>query len=107
MQLPDEFEAFFLSATGKSPYEYQRALGGSPTPPDILQVPTGAGKTHAVLVAWLYERLVKRRGPRRLVYALPMRSLVEQTATVAREIRVRLELSAEDIPIHVLMGGES
>jgi CRISPR-associated endonuclease/helicase Cas3 len=107
VQLPDEFEAFFLSATGKSPYEYQRALGGSPTPPDILEVPTGAGKTHAVLVAWLYERLVKRRGPRRLVYALPMRSLVEQTATVAREIRVRLELSAEDIPIHVLMGGES
>jgi CRISPR-associated endonuclease/helicase Cas3 len=107
MQFPDEFVSFFLMATGNTPYEYQRALGRSPAPPSVLEVPTGAGKTHAVLVAWLYERLVKRHGPRRLVYALPMRSLVEQTAAVAREIRARLELSAEDIPIRVLMGGES
>jgi len=65
MELPDEFEPFFVSATGNTPYEYQRALWRSSTPPSILEIPTGAGKTHAVLVAWLYERLVKRRGPRR------------------------------------------
>jgi CRISPR-associated endonuclease/helicase Cas3 len=107
MHLPQEFESFFRVATGHPPYEYQRALAHSPAPPSVLEVPTGAGKTNAVLLSWFYHRLVERRGPRRLVYALPMRSLVEQTADVAREIRTSLKLSVEDVPIRVLMGGES
>jgi len=99
-----EFGRWFEHGTGHIPYAYQQDLAASKRPPSVLQVPTGCGKTQAVIGAWLYQR---RRGvgPRRLVYALPMRSLVEQTSQVARSMVERLEAS-DDIGIHVLMGGE-
>lgn len=100
------FDAFFEEGTGTPPYAYQRELGLADRPPSIVAVPTGSGKTHALLLAWMYSRLVLRRGPRRLVYALPMRTLVEQTRDVALAVRQRLGLSQELLPVHVLMGGE-
>lgn len=106
MSLPEDFTGFFRRATGRPPYEYQAALGARERPPSVVNVPTGCGKTHALVLPWLYHRLVARRGPRRLVYALPMRTLVEQTRDVVVEIRERLGLSAEELPIHILMGGE-
>jgi CRISPR-associated endonuclease/helicase Cas3 len=102
----DDFSACFERATGFAPYGYQRRLAAGPVP-SVLEVPTGAGKTQALLVAWLHQRLVRGAGPRRLVYALPMRALVEQTALVARSIRDRLDLSGDELPVHVLMGGEA
>ena len=102
----DNFNAFFGRATGHAPYDYQRALALSEAPPAVLEVPTGAGKTQAILAAWLFARRVRRIGPRRLVYALPMRTLVEQTLEVARGMRERLGLEDSELPIHVLMGGE-
>lgn len=107
MPLAESFASYFERATGQPPYDYQRALGEAAEPPAVLDVPTGSGKTHALLVAWLHQRLVRRAAPRRLVYALPMRTLVEQTATVARELRSQLGLSKDELPVHVLMGGES
>jgi CRISPR-associated endonuclease/helicase Cas3 len=70
----------------------------------VLEVPTGSGKTQAVIAAWLFQRQ-RGVGPRRLVYALPMRTLVEQTAAAARDMLERLELS-KDVAVHVLMGGQ-
>ncbi|HYM45932.1 MAG TPA: CRISPR-associated helicase Cas3' [Solirubrobacteraceae bacterium] len=99
------FDEFFCLATGKHPYAYQLELGEMAEPPSVLEAHTGAGKTHALIVSWLYGRQIRQTAPRRLVYALPMRSLVEQTAEVAREIRDRLTLSDETLPIHTLMGG--
>lgn len=72
----------------------------------MLEVPTGSGKTQAILAAWMHQRLVQRRAPRRLVYALPMRTLVEQTYDVAVEMRDRLGSEAQGMKIHKLMGGE-
>lgn len=106
MQIPDEYTAFYQLATGLEPYAYQRALAQNEAASAVLQAPTGSGKTHAVLLAWLHRRLTGKTGPRRLVYALPMRSLVEQTAAVARELRDNLGLEPDDLPIHMLMGGE-
>ena len=106
--MPDDevnFDEFFCLATGKHPYAYQLELGEMAEPPSVLEAHTGAGKTHALIVSWLYGRQIRQTAPRRLVYALPMRSLVEQTAEVAREIRDRLTLSDEALPIHTLMGG--
>ncbi len=105
MQVAEPFASWFERATGRRPYRYQQALAEAAEPPSVLRLPTGSGKTQAVLGAWLYQR---RRGlaPRRLVYALPMRSLVEQTARVAEAMREALELSREELAIHVLMGGE-
>ena len=70
------------------------------------------GKTAAVVLSWLYKRChAAAETPRRLVYCLPMRVLVEQTAQNARRWIDNLVaaglLAAERKPeVHVLMGGE-
>ncbi|MFW6201667.1 MAG: CRISPR-associated helicase Cas3' [Gemmatimonadota bacterium] len=92
------------------PYPYQRRLAEGPWP-DVLEVPTGLGKTAAVGAAWIYKRLSGDPDtPRRLVYCLPMRTLVEQTATEFKRWLWSLDaLSApggDGIGVHVLMGGE-
>ena len=73
----------------------------------LIEIPTGFGKTGAVVLAWLWNRVLKHRDdwPRRLVYCLPMRSLVEQTLQCAHRWLERLELSNE-VGLHALMGGE-
>lgn len=98
-----DFAELFRRATGREPYRYQLELAVGPRA-DVLEAPTGSGKTQAILSSWLYQR-TRGDAPRRLVYALPMRTLVEQTAQVALELRRRLGRSREDLPIHVLMGG--
>ena len=73
----------------------------------LIDVPTGFGKTAAVVLAWLWNRVSKRRSdwPRRLVYCLPMRTLVDQTFRNASQWIGNLELSGE-VGLHVIMGGE-
>lgn len=99
-----DFARWFEAVTGHGPYAYQLALALAGQPPSVLEVPTGSGKTQAVIAAWLFRRRIGC-GPRRLVYALPMRSLVEQTAQVAQTMVERFD--AVDRPsVHVLMGGQ-
>ena len=73
----------------------------------LVDVPTGLGKTAAVVMAWLWNRVSKRQRdwPRRLVYCLPMRTLVEQTFQNTHHWLTSLGLS-EEVGLHVLMGGE-
>lgn len=100
-----DFPAFFHLATGNlAPYPYQARMATGPWP-ELLDVPTGLGKTAAVVLAWLWRREVNGEAlPRRLVYCLPMRVLVEQTA---RECRRWLDNAglAGQVGLHVLMGG--
>ena len=80
--MKNDFKAFFGNALGKdlSPYPYQIGIASNPWP-NALKVETGMGKTAAVILAWIYKRsLNDPHTPRRLVYCLPMRVLVEQTA---------------------------
>jgi CRISPR-associated endonuclease/helicase Cas3 len=103
----ESYEDFFRRATGRGrPYDYQAQLAAAAKWPAFLAVPTGCGKTNAVLSAWAYRRLVRGVGPRRLVYALPMRTLVEQTAEVARSMRDRVTDDYPHLRVDVLMGGE-
>ena len=54
------FEQFFEAAMGHAPYNYQRRLAGDAGRPCELQrinVPIGLGKTAAVVLAWLWNRL--------------------------------------------------
>jgi CRISPR-associated endonuclease/helicase Cas3 len=95
-----KYEAFFSQATGQpSPLPYQVALAlGNPVAA-LLEVPTGLGKTSAAILAWLWRRrfayeAVRAGTPRRLVYCLPMRVLVEQTANEAVKWLARLGLLA-------------
>jgi len=99
------FDEFFRRATGCGPYGYQTRIARDGLP-DVVEAPTGTGKT-GIILAWLWRRLSEEhRGvtPRRLVYALPQRSLVDQVAGEARAWLDRLGL-AEKVALHVVMGG--
>ena len=86
------FEQLFKAATGHAPYDYQRRLaegdGGGLRlcQSQLINIPTGLGKTAAVVLAWLWNRVLPTlnpqpstlnspQWPRRLVYCLPMRTL--------------------------------
>lgn len=98
-----DFKAFFQKATGgREPYPYQERFATGEKFPLLLNAPTGAGKTATAILGWLWRLRNHDHTPRRLVYCLPMRVLVEQTETEAREWIAALQLN---IPVHVLMGG--
>ena len=134
------YDQFFHQATEKPfPHGYQCRLacgpdarpdkpeslaGGTTCQSQLISIPTGLGKTAAVVLAWLWNRVSLPSlhsqpstpnlppWPRRLVYCLPMRTLVEQTEA---EVRKWLGDALWDgdaktrrgkVGVHVLMGGE-
>jgi CRISPR-associated endonuclease/helicase Cas3 len=108
-----EFETFFSSsfADQRKPYLYQRRLAEAPCMSRLINVPTGLGKTAAVVLAWLWNRQQPNSDwPRRLVYCLPMRTLVEQTANEAQNWVIRLQknevLKGRKPRVVILLGGE-
>jgi len=119
-----DFDNFFAAATGYRRFEYQRRLaegdGDACERSLLISVPTGMGKTAAVVLAWLWNRAGhphsehRDRWPRRLVYCLPMRTLVEQTRRnvadwlsrlAPKYLGPELQWLAANSPV-VLMGGE-
>lgn len=104
------YPTFFRALTGHPPYPYQHRLAEGPWP-TLLDIPTGVGKTAAVLVAWLWRRLhADPHTGRRLVYCLPMRSLVRQTEDVARALcdasaPFFAELQLATPRVHAMLGG--
>jgi CRISPR-associated endonuclease/helicase Cas3 len=111
MMLGQNYQDFFQQIFGKEPFAYQCRIALEAEMPALVNAPTGAGKTAAILGAWLWRRLNNPQSVgRRLVYCLPMRTLVTQTAKVAREAIKRLEEKGATpqgrFAVHVLMGGE-
>jgi CRISPR-associated endonuclease/helicase Cas3 len=131
------FDDFFKAATGHGkPFEYQCRLAGGNQgcgcESKLINVPTGLGKTAAVVLAWLWNRVaptpnsqpstLNRSWPRRLVYCLPMRTLVDQTGSEVLKWLTALHAKAEELGLGrsakedldwlkqhspvVLMGGE-
>ena len=106
-----KIEAFYVRATGHQPYAYQAGLAKGERMPKLLRVPTGAGKTEAAILGWMYRRFyhpdadVRRGTPGRLVYCLPMRTLVEQTAERVNDWLTKLDRQ-DEIAVVMLMGGE-
>lgn len=98
-----------------TPREWQEALARDEAPRSrVIRIPTGYGKTLGVLGAWLYHRVERKddRWPRRLIWTLPMRVLVEQTADEVRRCLDRLHLRWQPgtdhrgkVGVHLLMGG--
>jgi len=132
-----EYKQLFQEATGFEPFPYQELLATRENLPELLKVPTGAGKTSGVVIPWVWRRRfaeesIRIRTPRRLIYCLPMRVLVEQTYENVISWLDRLGLLAgsaswkkpeektglieylpehrqpdnEKISVHLLMGGE-
>lgn len=117
MASPLDYEAWFQAVTQRPsraasvPYPWQATLGNDPVCRDrLLHIPTGFGKTAGAVLPWLYHRVV-RDGPggpwpTRLVYCLPMRTLVEQTHAEVQGFVGALSLPDAQRPsVHMLMGG--
>ena len=111
------FDSFFARLGGAQarPYGWQQNLAE----PDecgnrLIRIPTGFGKTMGVFATWSWHRVYRRSGawPRRLIWCLPMRVLVEQTADEIRKALDRVGAlwdgkGAHDgrVGVHTLMGG--
>jgi len=95
---------------GFGPYRYQQRLADEGLP-ELLEVPTGAGKTLAAVLPWVYRRRfhdsaqVRTATPHWLVIALPMRVLVEQTHSQIESWLRNLGLQNE-LPVHLVLGGD-
>ena len=111
------YEDFFRLAFGKSaneshaPFYYQTRLATDINFPSLLNAPTGAGKTNAVLGAWFWRRwLNPETVGRRLIYCLPMRNLVEQTRKVTESAIEKIESEHPQLKdrfsVHTLYGGD-
>lgn len=111
------YKEFFRRATGleTDPYPYQVTFAIDQRWYDLLNIPTGLGKTAAVVLGWLwrrrYDERFREQTPRRLVYCLPMRVLVEQTQRGVCDWLHRLGLAGEPgdgkVSVHLLMGGSA
>jgi CRISPR-associated endonuclease/helicase Cas3 len=103
------FEPWFQTLTGHPiPRGWQADLVAEPDCRNrLIRIPTGLGKTEGVLATWSYHRLHRQDDswPRRLVWCLPMRGLVEQTVHVARELAERVPADCRP-QVDIAMGGE-
>ena len=109
----DDYINFFKKATGFEPYPYQMKLAGDKDFPQILNIPTGMGKTNAIILSWIWKVENNQDNvPRRLIYCLPMRSIVEQVYNNLTEQLKNLNLLSDDFEdsdkYHIvkLMAGE-
>lgn len=120
MTAPDVsfFERAFHALTGHQPFLWQedffrRLIAGEAL--RACNIPTGLGKT-AIIAIWLIalaheakQKVARRRIPRRLVYVVNRRAVVDQSTTEAEQIRERLngkgQSSNEDRKVLEMMKG--
>lgn len=82
------FERIFHTLTGHAPLRWQcrlhtRFMSGNLPP--ALDLPTGLGKT-AVMAVWLAARIMGAELPRRLVYVVDRRTVVDQATAEAERL---------------------
>ena len=112
------FDPAFEALTGHAPFPWQRRLFDRLLTGDLppaVDIPTGLGKT-AVMAIWLLARAAGASLPRRLVYVVDRRAVVDQATDVAKTIRERLTcpdldhvrrglgLTGRELPISTLRG---
>ena len=102
--MSETYSDFFCRVTGNPPLPYQERYAADPFSPTLMIVPTGLGKTDAVLMPWLYARATGARAPTRLIVVLPRQNLTAQTAGNARE---RVHAAKIGIRVLELMGGSA
>lgn len=90
----DDFDSRFAFLTGHPPFAWQRRLFqrlscATNDLPDRLDLPTGLGKT-SVMAIWLLARDRNPSLPRRLVYVVDRRAVVDQASEEARKLAERV-----------------
>ncbi len=106
------FTEFFRMATrskqepnGHDPYPFQQRFAEAAELCHLVRAPTASGKTATAVLGWLWRWQSNKPGtPRRLVYCLPMRVLVEQSVAEVDHWIDNLKLK-EEIHVYTLMGG--
>lgn len=111
-----DFDHAFERLSGHGPFPWQRRLfhllcKGSV--PRAVDIPTGLGKT-TVIACWLLARANGAPLPRRLVYVVDRRVVVDQATEFAEDLRDRLDdlpelqeklsLGGRSLPISTLRG---
>ena len=85
-----DFDERFEKLTGYPPFKWQRRLFEkhfmSGCLPSAIDLPTGLGKT-SVMAIWYLARQQAAPVPRRLVYVVDRRAVVDQATTVADRIK--------------------
>jgi len=95
-----DFDYTFRRLTSNEPFPWQRALYDrfvNADFPDACNLPTGLGKTNTIavwLIAWLNE---PTKIPRRFVYVVNRRTVVDQTTFEVENIRTNL-CTLETVP---------
>jgi len=102
---------WFKQTHSFEPRSWQERLGDTEVCNNrLIRIPTGMGKTLGILSSWIYHRLIRKdpAWPRRLVWMLPMRVLVEQTLSEAKRLLSDLGLLDDEdgASVFSLMGGE-
>lgn len=103
-----QFSSWFEQLTGFAPHAWQVSLAqDSSVQNRLVHIPTGFGKTIGVAAAWLFHRQFTSDYPRRLVWCLPSRVLVEQTVeSLTQLFQSASEVDGrESVPVYPLMGG--
>lgn len=103
---PTDFEAAFDALTGFPPLPWQSRLFeqyfSQGRLPCAIDVPTGLGKT-AVIALWLIAVRAGAKLPRRLIYVVDRRAVVDQATSFVEALRERDKPGAE-LPISTLRG---
>lgn len=87
-----DFKTYFEQLTGRQPFPWQVTLFRQflrNELPDSCELPTGLGKT-SVIPIWLIALAMKANVPRRLVYVVNRRTVVDQTTNEIESIRKKL-----------------
>lgn len=98
-----DFERAFYALTGNRPFPWQTALYGrfiAEKVPRSCDLPTGVGKT-SVIAVWLIALAAGAKVPRRLVYVVNRRTVVDQTTNEAAKLQdnaARVELETLHCP---------
>jgi CRISPR-associated endonuclease/helicase Cas3 len=112
----DAFDGQFAALVGPKPFRWQRRLFECFVKEDVpaaLDLPTGLGKT-SVIAIWLIARAHGAKLPRRLVYVVDRRAVVDQATAEAeklrrgldrkRDLKAKLGLGDHSLPISTLRG---
>src|SRR5262249_28646256 len=96
------FHSTFTALVGHEPFRwqerlYQRLL--DQRMPSACEVPTGLGKT-AVIPVWLIAlAMANSRLPRRLIYIVNRRTVVDQATDVAQQLRDKIKSADDEQPV--------